>query len=223
MQQYLEGIKIAFSGAGTTLVITGVAVVLGVIIGLIIAMWKISHRKILRIIASVYIEVIRGTPLIVQALLAYYGLPMLLQSYGINFRWSTAIIAGIIVCGMNSSAYVAEIIRAGLQAVDKGQAEAARSLGMTNGQAMRLIIIPQAFKVIIPALGNEFITLIKETAVLSVITIEEITRKSMLWAASTFIAFPAYIGTAIMYMSLTIPLSKLMGSLERKMTKDVKS
>ncbi len=223
MGNYILGIKFAFSGVTTTLAITSVAVVIGVFVGLLIALCRISNNKILRGFSAVYVDVLRGTPLVVQALLLYYGLPMLLQSYDIMFRWPTALIASMLVCGINSSAYVAEIIRAGLQAVDKGQTEAARSLGMTKAQTMKFIIIPQAFKIIVPALGNEFITLIKETAVLSVITVRDITRASMLWASTSFVYWPAYLGTAICYLTLTIPLSKFMNWVERKMASDVKS
>lgn len=165
---------------------------------------------------------LRGTPLLVQALLVYFGVPMLLKNYGIDFTWN-ALVAGMMVCGINSSAYVAEIIRSGIQAVDKGQTEAARSLGMSHAQTMRLVVIPQAFKIVIPALGNEFITLIKETAVLSAISITDITRASMLWASAKFLPWQAYLGTAVVYMMLTIPLSKIMGVLERKMSQDVSS
>lgn len=223
MDKYLEGIKVAFSGAHITLSITIVSVAMGIFIGLFVALARISEKRILRVISTVYIDVLRGTPLVVQALLIYYGLPNVLQNGGIDFKWSSAMIAGMLVCGINSSAYVAEIMRSGLNAVDKGQMEAARSLGMTKAQAMRLVIIPQAVKVIIPALGNEFISLLKETAVLSFITITDITRKSMLWTAATFQSFPAYIGTAICYMMLTIPLSKFMNALEGRMGENAKN
>lgn len=220
--QYLDGIAVALRGAGTTLSITVVAVAIGVVLGLLIALMKLSKKRILRIAATVYIEVLRGTPLVVQALLVYMGLPVLLKAYGIDFTWN-ATVAGMVVCGVNSSAYVSEIIRSGIQAVDKGQMEAARSLGMSYSQSMKLIIIPQAFKIVIPALGNEFITLIKETAVLSVITITDITRASMLWASSTFLYWQAYIGTALVYLMLTIPLSKAMNLLERRLSVDAKN
>lgn len=225
MSDYITGITVAFRGVGTTLEITSVAVIIGVVLGLLVALCKISKFKILKAIASIYIDVLRGTPLMVQVLLVYFGLPYFIQqTIGIaGFKWSSAVVVGMVVCGINSSAYVAEIIRAGLQAIDKGQTEAARSLGMTYWQTMRFVVVPQAFRVIIPALGNEFITLIKETAILSVITITDITRSSMLWASSTFIYFPAYIGTAIVYMILTIPLSKVMNLLERKLANNVKS
>jgi len=223
LENYLMGIKVAYSGIWVTLQITIVAVIIGVTLGLIIALCKLSRHKLIRVPAILYIELLRGTPLLVQALILYYGLPMLLQSKGIMFRWDYPIVAGMIVCGINSSAYVAEIIRSGLQAIDKGQMEASRSLGMTHFQAMKLVIIPQAFKVILPALGNEFVSLIKETAVLSVITITEITRKSTLWSSVTFQSWPAYLGTAFVYLSLTIPLSRVVVYLERRMAQSDRS
>ncbi|MDD2189482.1 MAG: amino acid ABC transporter permease [Eubacteriales bacterium] len=223
MDVYFKGIQIAYSGIMVTLQITVFAVLIGVALGLIVAISKMSSIKPVRLIFSVYVEVLRGTPLVVQALIMYAGVPMLMQTYGINFRWEDPIIASILVCGINSSAYVAEIIRSGLQAVDRGQMEAARSLGMNHIQAMRFIIVPQAFRIILPALANEFIALLKETAVLSVISVVEVTRRSMLWAAATFEAWPAYLGTAFVYLSITIPLSRLVAYLERRMAQSDRS
>jgi His/Glu/Gln/Arg/opine family amino acid ABC transporter permease subunit len=197
--------------------ITVFAVLIGVAAGLIVALGKMSSLKPVRILFSVYVEILRGTPLIVQVLIVYAGVPTLLQQYGSGFRWEDPVVAAILVCGINSSAYVAEIIRSGLQAVDKGQMEAARSLGMSHIQAMRFIIIPQAFRIILPALTNEFIALLKETAVLSIISVVEVTRKSMLWGAATFEYWPAYLGTAFVYLSITIPLSRLVAYMERRM------
>lgn len=215
---YLKGIGVAYTGLLTTLEITGVAVIIGVGLGLVIALGKLCNVKVLRGIASVYVELVRGTPLLVQALILYSGLPMILQSYGIDFTWrGIEPLCGMLACGFNSAAYVAEIIRAGLQAVDNGQIEAARSLGMTDSMTKKYIVIPQAFRIILPALGNEFITLIKETAVLSVIAIVEVTRAGMLWASQTFEAWPAYLGVAFVYLSLTIPLSRLVLYMERRM------
>lgn len=223
MNVYLKGLQVAYSGAIVTLEITVFAVILGVILGLFVALGKMSSIKLVRIIFSVYVELLRGTPMVVQALIIYFGLPMVLQDIGLGFRWASPIIASILVCGINSSAYVAEIIRGGLQAVDKGQMEAARSLGMKHTQAMRFIIIPQAFRIILPALGNEFITLLKETAVLSVITLLDVTRKSMLWVAAVFEPWPAYLGTAFVYLSFTIPLSRLVAYMERRMSQSDRS
>ena len=211
MELYLKGIQVAYSGAVVTLQIAGGAVVLGVIVGLLVALGKLSNHLPIRLIFSAYVELLRGTPLLVQALIIYYGVPGLMQqSFNLPFKWENPILAGILVCGINSSAYVAEIIRAGLQAVDKGQMEAARTLGMTHSQAMHYIIVPQAVRIILPTLGNEFIALIKETSVLSIITIVDITRRSMLWASATYHSWPAYLGTAIVYLSLTIPLSRIV-------------
>ncbi len=217
VSDYIKGIAIASSGIGVTLEITFGALIIGSILGLLLAFMKMSDNKLMKMIASGYIEIIRGTPLIVQALIIYAGLPALLATYGISFRWEQDIMAGILACGLNSAAYVAEIFRSGLKAVDKGQIEAANSLGMNHYQTLRYITIPQAFKIVLPALGNEFITLIKETAVLSVIAIVDITRRSMLWAASSFMAWQAYIGTAVVYFALTFTISRLVLIMERRM------
>lgn len=196
------------------------AVLIGVVFGLVLALMKMSRHKLLSLPAGTYIEVVRGTPMLVQALLMAYGVPQLVQSLGGSFRWPYLVLPAIIVCGLNSAAYVAEVIRSGLQAVDKGQMEAARSLGMSKGMAMRLIIIPQAFKIVLPAFGNEFITLIKETSVLAYVGVAEILRKGTLWNAATFNTFQAYIGVALVYLIFTIPLSKLVRYLEKRMSTD---
>ena len=223
MGDIFTSVQVGFTGAGVTLSISALSVLIGLAIGLLVALAKMSKKKVIRGIASVYIDLLRGTPLLVQVLIVYFGIPMLLQSQGINFVWPTAFIASFLVCGINSSAYVAEIIRSGLQAIDPGQAEAARSLGMTHAQTMRYIIIPQAIKIIIPALGNEFISLIKETAILSTISVTDVTRASMLLASRGGNYFPAYIGAAIVYLLMTIPLSKIMNYAERKLSNDVRS
>lgn len=217
MQEYLHGIVIAAKGAPTTLLISFVAVLMGLVLGLCAAMAKRSRFKVLRGIGNVYVDVLRGTPLLVQVLILVYGVPQLLQSIGIPFHWELKIVAGFIACGINSSAYMAEIIRSGLQAVDIGQTEAARSLGLSSKKTMRYVIVPQAFKIIIPALGNEFITLIKETSILSVAGIVEVTRRGTLWASQSFLSFQAYIGVAIVYLVMTLTLSRLVAYLERRM------
>ena len=135
----------------------------------------------------------------------------------VSFTWKPIVIVGIIACGLNSGAYLAEIIRSGIQAINKGQTEAARSLGMSRSQTMISIVLPQAFKVILPAMANEFVTLIKETSILSYVGIVEITREGMLWASRDFKSFPAYIGVAVIYMCMTIPLSRVVAYLEKRM------
>ena len=218
MQEYLQGVIVAAKGAPTTLLISLVAVFIGLILGLLVAMAKMSRFKILRGIATIYVDILRGTPLLVQVLILAYGIPQIISEwFGVSFHWEIKILIGFIACGVNSSAYMAEIIRSGLQAVDIGQTEAARSLGMSSAQTMRYIIIPQAFKIIVPALGNEFIALIKETAILSVAGIVEITRRGQLWASQSFLSFQAYIGVAIIYLIMTLTLSRIVAYLERRM------
>ena len=222
---YLTGIAIAAHGIGMTLYVTLLAILLGIVIGLIMALARLSSNLILKVIANVYIEVVRGTPLFVQILILAYGVPYLVSQVSggsMRFNWEPIVIVGVLACGMNSGAYLAEIIRSGIQAVSQGQIEASRSLGLTGTQTMRYVVLPQAFRIILPAMGNEFVTLIKETSILSYIGIVEITREGMLWAARDFKSFPAYIGVAVVYMCLTIPLSRLVTYMEKRMSPERK-
>lgn len=222
--RYQDGLAAAFSGIGTTLYVTGGALVIGVFLGLIMALAKMSKYRILRWIANIYIEIIRGTPLFVQMLILAYGVPTLISGIvssltgaPFQFNWNPIVIVGVIACGINSGAYQAEIIRSGIQAINKGQVEASRSLGMSGNQTMRYIVLPQAFRVIMPALANEFVTLIKETSILSYIGIVEITRNGQLLSSRTFQPFSAFISVAIIYMCMTIPLSRWVAYMEARM------
>lgn len=159
--------------------------------------------------------------MIVQALIMAFGIPILLKQWGISFTWPDLIIPAMLVCGLNSAAYMAEVIRGGIQAVDPGQVEAAQSLGMGKHQITRLIVLPQAIRIVIPSFGNEFISLIKETAVLSFVGVVEILRGAQLWAASSALTFHAYIGAAIVYLMLTFPLSKGVAALEKHLARDM--
>ena len=219
MSVYLKGFLIACKGIPATVAVSLIAIVIGAAFGLLLALCSQTKSKILQVLAKIYVDVVRGTPMLVQALIMAYGVPWLLQSWGTGFKWANLVIPAIIVCGCNSAAYMSEIIRSGIQAVDKGQMEAARSLGMSHGMAMKLIIIPQAIRVILPAFANEFVTLIKETSVLGYVGVIEILRRGQLWNASSFETFPAYIGVALAYMLLTIPLSKIINGYERKMAR----
>lgn len=212
------GFTTAMKGAPYTIGVSFFAVIIGLMLGFVLAMMRMSRFRLLRLVSGVYIDIIRGTPMVVQALIFAYGVPQLLQKNGVPFRWPELLIPCMLVCGMNSAAYMAEIIRGGLQAVEKGQMEAAMSLGMTHSQAMRLVIIPQAFRIILPSLGNEFVTMIKETAVLSYAGTVEILRRAALLSAATFETFIAYIGAALAYMVFTIPLSKLILLMEKKLS-----
>ncbi len=217
MALYWKGFCIACKGIPTTIWVSIVALLVGALLGLLLALGSQGKSKVLKAICRVYIDVVRGTPMIVQALVFAYGIPQLLQANGVMFKWPYLVIPAVMCCGLNSAAYMSEVVRSGIQAVDKGQMEAARSLGMSKRMAMRLIIIPQAVKIILPAFCNEFVTLIKETAVLSYVGVIEILRRGALWNAQSFETFPAYIGVALAYMLLTIPLTKIIGRYEKKL------
>lgn len=220
----MHGITVAAKGVPVTLLISLIAVIGGLIIGLIIAIARRSRFRVFRALGTIYVDVIRGTPLLVQVMILAYGVPQLIRSLaGVQFNWEHMILIGFIACGINSSAYMAEIIRSGLQAIDIGQTEAARSLGLNSRQTMRYIIVPQAFKIIVPALGNEFVTLIKETSILSVVGIVEITRNGTLWASQSFVYFPAYIGVAIVYLIMTLTFSRVVAYVERRMAQSDRS
>lgn len=223
LAMYFKGFLVACGGIPVTVGVSLISVVIGGLFGLLLALMRLSKNKLVMWISKIFTDVVRGTPLVVQAFIMAYGVPQLLHASNIDFKWPVLVLPAIIVCGLNSAAYMSEVIRGGIQAVDKGQMEAARSLGMSHRQAMRLVIIPQAIKIILPAIGNEFITLIKETSVLSFVGVVEVMRKGTLWNAATYMTFPAYIGVALAYMLLTIPLSKLVGKMERKMAAEGKN
>lgn len=209
--------KIITTGMVSTLEVTVVALFFGVMIGLLACLGRMSKHFIPRAISTVYIEIIRGTPTLVQALFFYFGVNALLVSATGGAMRMTPLFAGMFVCSINSGAYVAEIFRAGIQSVDKGQMEAARSLGMPHRMAMKEIILPQAIRTILPSLGNEFIVLVKETSILSVIGVSEITRIGQIQASINYKTFSAYLGVAIVYFVLTFTLSRLVNLLERRM------
>lgn len=198
-------------GAKLTILLAICTVFFGVIIGVVLALLKISKNKVLNSIATIYIEFIRGTPVLVQVAIIYYALPDVLN---INLPEFPAAVAALAI---NSGAYVAEIIRAGIQAVDKGQMEASRSLGLTYSMSMRYVIIPQAIKNILPALGNEFIVVIKESSVVMVIGLKELMFNADLVRGNTFRAFEPLLVAALIYFIMTFTLSKIMGRVERSM------
>lgn len=203
-----------WQGIGVTLFLSFFAVLVGTLIGIFIAIGKLSNNIIIKGISSGYIEILRGTPLLVQVYIFVYGLPYLgIQMPDIAFC--------ILALSINSSAYIAEIIRSGIQSVDKGQMEAARTLGLNYWKAIGYIILPQGIKNILPALGNEFITLIKESAIVSVVGIHDIMYGAETVRGITFSPFAPLIVAAGIYFAITFTLSKVVGRFERGMTKDV--
>ena len=201
-------------GAGVTIKITAMSVAVGVIIGLFVGIARICRVRPLEWLAAVYVDFFRGTPLLVQIFLVYFALPVL------TGQRIDPYIAAIGACGINSGAYVAEIFRAGIQSIDEGQMEAGRSLGMTWGQTMRYIIVPQAFKRVIPPLGNEFIALLKDSSLVSVIGFEELTRRGQLIIAKTYGSLEIWISVAIVYLVMTLTISRFVAYLEKRFAAD---
>ncbi|MFC5407278.1 ABC transporter substrate-binding protein/permease [Cohnella soli] len=198
-------------GLGYTLLLSALGVLFGFIIGLIISLVRMSGVRAISWLGTTYVEILRGTPMLVQLMIIHYGMALTL---GINF---TPLQSGIITLSLNSSAYLAEIFRAGIQGVDRGQMEAARSLGMSRTLAMRHIILPQAFKAVLPAIGNEFITIIKESSIISVIGMADIMYQAGIVKNITYKGLSPFIIAAAIYFVLTFTLSKLLGAWERRM------
>ena len=198
------------AGACITVEITALTVFFGMIIGICVSLVRMSDFKILRWMGNVYVDFIRGTPLLIQIFLVYFALPSI-----IGHRVD-AYFAAISACSINSGAYMAEVFRGGIQSIDIGQMEAGRSLGMTWWQTMRYIILPQAFKRIIPPLGNEFIAMLKDSSLVSVIGFEELTRRGQLIIARTYASFEIWMAVAIIYLILTFTVARLTGLMERK-------
>ncbi len=201
-------------GAGVTVQITLLSVMVGVVIGLFVGIARISSFKIIRTAAAVYVDFFRGTPLLVQIFLIYFAIPV------ITGQRMDPFVAAISACGINSGAYVAEIFRAGIQSIDDGQMEAGRSLGMTWIQTMRFVIVPQAFKRVIPPLGNEFIALLKDSSLVSVIGFEELTRRGQLIIARTYGSLEIWLSVAIIYLAMTLTISRFVAYLEKRFNPD---
>lgn len=208
--KYLTG------GLGNTLMITMGALVLGVVFGFLLALVRTTHDRtgklgFLNGLAKLYLTVVRGTPVVVQLMIIYF---VVFASVRIN-----GVIAAIIAFGLNSAAYVAEIFRSGIMSIDKGQMEAGRSLGLTYGQTMWRIIMPQAVKNVLPALGNEMITLLKETSVAGYIALQDLTKGGDIIRGRTYSAFMPLLAVAAIYLIIVLILQALVGRLERRLAK----
>ena len=209
-----------FDGVKNTLILAALSVVLGAVFGTLLAIMRMCKIKPLKWLAVAYIEFFRGTPLMVQLMFIFYGLPMI----GVTFpdvSWIpnfSRFMAGVVAMSLNSCAYVAEIIRSGIQAVDTGQMEAARSIGFKYGESMKLVILPQAIRNILPALGNEFITVIKESSIVSVIGIADLMFRTNDVIALTYRSLPALAIAACVYFVITFIIGRLIGLLEKRMS-----
>ncbi|WP_310550437.1 amino acid ABC transporter permease [Paenibacillus glufosinatiresistens] len=198
------------TGLKYTLLLSVIGVFCGFVLGIIVALMRMSPWRVLRWIATLWVEFLRGTPMLVQLFLIHYGL----TKYGIEF---TAVQSGAITLSINSSAYLAETFRAGIQGVDRGQSEAARSLGMRPAMTFRYIVLPQAIKAVLPAIGNEFITIIKESSIVSMIGVYDLMFQSRSITTITYEPMNPLIIAALLYFILTFTLSRLLGRFERRL------
>ncbi|GEQ34469.1 hypothetical protein B795N_23510 [Marinilactibacillus psychrotolerans] len=199
-------------GTAMTIFISLIGVLVGLVLGFILSLMRLAKNVIIRFLGSSYVEFVRGTPLLIQVMFIYFGV-------GVFFNLP-ALTAGIIAVSLNSGAYICEIIRSGLNSVDSGQSEAARSLGMSRNQAMRHIIFPQALKNIWPALGNEFITIIKESSIVSVIGVGELIFQTRVVRSASFEGILPLIITMMIYFVLTFTLTKILNYFEGRMNHD---
>lgn len=201
-------------GLELTLLIAVFGLIIGFAIGLLAGLARLSRKRLLRVVSTVYVEAIRGTPLLVQAVWLFFGLNQLLVQMT-GFRISS-VQAGIIVIAVNAGAYIAEIVRGSIQSIDRGQDEAGRSLGLSKTQSFVHIVFPQAFKRMIPPLGNQFIISLKDTSLLSIIAVGELMRNGQEIVSTEFNAFEIYTIIAVMYLLLTLAISFILRSIERR-------
>lgn len=199
-------------GLSVTLSLSAVTVFFGAIIGALLAIAKMSRFKALRMLVNAFVEVIRGTPILLQLYIGYFVVPLLVPA--LNLGTYACIAVALVI---NSSAYVSEVIRSGIQAVDKGQTEAARSLGLNKTQTMLKVVLPQAIKNILPALGNEFVMIIKETSLASTFFVGDLMTSYLTVKGQTYLAFETLLIVGVIYFVVTFTLSKLVGLYEKKL------
>lgn len=211
MDLVIQDISYLLEGTYYTMLITIISMTFGLIIGLFICMARLSGKKPLMLFAKAYVSIIRGTPLLVQVFIIYYGLP----DVGITFKPLTA---AIISLSINIGGYLSETIRGAIISIPKGQMEAALSVGMTYWQAMKRIILPQALRVAIPPMGNTFIGMLKETSLVSVITVTELLRASQLLISKHLVVMPFYIAIALIYWIMSTLFSVILATIEKKLS-----
>ena len=217
-----DATPLMLAGLKVTVLISLISIALGIVIGLIMCLFGTAKNRILRAISAVYIWVVRGTPMIVQAFIVYFGLPQIISMFSPGFRLS-AFTAGVITLSLNAGAYLAEIFRGGISAVSKGQIEAARSLGLSSGKTFRTVVLPQEIKIAIPSMVNQFIITIKDTSILSVIGLADIVNKAKIYVGSTYLFFETYVMVAVYYLIIISILMILSKHVEKKFNYEGKS
>lgn len=203
---------------GKTLLLTLLSLIFAMVIGMIFALMNVGKNRVLNLIGTVYVDAVRGVPLIVLAYFIYFGVPAGMKTIFSEFRL-TALQAGTIALAMNCGAYMAEIIRAGIESVDKGQMEASRSLGLSYGKSMRLVVLPQAIRTMIPSIINQFIITLKDTSILSVIGFPELTNMGKTISGNTFKSLETWAIVGVMYMVVIVTLSKIAKRIERRVNR----
>lgn len=209
----LEGVQL-------TIGISLLSLFFGILIGLLSCLMGLSKNPVLKFISGLYVWVVRGTPMIVQAFVVYFGVPQLIQALIDPSFTMSSFVAGFITLSLNAGAYLSEIFRSGIQAVDIGQVEAGRSLGLSQSTTMAKIVLPQAFKITIPSLVNQFIITVKDTSILSVIGLAELVNKAKVYVGSSFQFFATYILVAIYYLVIISILMVISKFVEKKINYD---
>ncbi|MBQ6946455.1 MAG: amino acid ABC transporter permease [Clostridia bacterium] len=216
-----QAMPMLLSGLQVTIIISIISLAFGMLVGLFSCLLGLSKSKILKAISGVYVWLIRGTPMIVQAFIVYYGVPIIVQPLVPGFVISESM-AAVITLSLNAGAYLSEIFRSGIQAVDVGQIEASRSLGISSGRTMMMIVLPQAFKITIPSIVNQFIITVKDTSILSVISLAELCNQAKQYSASTYLFFETYILVGICYLVVISILMLFSKFVEKKVSYDRK-
>ncbi len=209
--------SLLLQGAFVTVYITFFSMSLGLFLGTFAGIGRVSHNKLVRAGSNTYIQIIRGTPMLLQIYFFFFGLPEILHAI-LGYRMPVnALVLGIIALGLNSGAYIGEIIRAGIESIDKGQVEAARAIGLNHRAAMRYVILPQALRRMIPPLGNEFIVLLKDSSLISAIGVAELMFNAKTLGARAYDYTPYLVGAGIIYLTLTFIFSQALSIVEKKM------
>jgi His/Glu/Gln/Arg/opine family amino acid ABC transporter permease subunit len=210
-----ESTTLMLQGLEVTVLISLISIAIGSVIGFLSCLLGLSKYRLLRGISGVYVWIIRGTPMIVQAFIVYFGFPQLIQLMNPEFRIS-AFIAGVITLSLNAGAYLSEIFRGGISAVDKGQVEAARSLGLSSARTMLRVVLPQAIKIAIPSMVNQFIITVKDTSILSVIGLAELVNKAKVYVGASYQFFATYSLVAVYYLAVISVLMVISKNVEKK-------
>ena len=206
-------------GMGQTLLMTLLTLVIATIIGMIFGLMNVGRNRVLNLIGTIYVDAVRGVPLIVLAYFIYFGVPAGMQGLGFASFRLNALQAGTAALSMNCGAYMAEIIRAGIESVDRGQMEASRSLGLSYGASMALVVVPQAVRTMIPSIINQFIITLKDTSILSVVAFPELTLVGKTVMGNTFKPLQSWAIVGIMYMVVIVTLSKIAKRIERRVNR----